>query len=35
LVNKNLVNNKTTAGMLEGGPVLYYIKELGDDPKNK
>jgi len=25
----------TTAGMLEGGPVLYYIKELGDDPRNR
>ncbi len=25
----------TTAGMLEGGPVLGYIEALGDDPKNK
>ncbi len=25
----------TTAGMLEGGPALYYIRELGDDPRNK
>lgn len=25
----------TTAGMLEGGPVLYYIRELGDDPRNR
>jgi putative mRNA 3-end processing factor len=25
----------TTAGMLEGGPVLGYIRDLGDDPRNK
>jgi len=25
----------STAGMLEGGPMMYYIKNLGDDPKNK
>lgn len=25
----------STAGMLEGGPVLGYIQELGADPKNK
>jgi putative mRNA 3-end processing factor len=25
----------TTAGMLEGGPVFHYIKELGYDPKNR
>ena len=25
----------TTAGMLEGGPIMYYLKELGDDPHNK
>ncbi len=25
----------TTAGMLEGGPVLGYIEMIGDDPKNK
>jgi putative mRNA 3-end processing factor len=24
----------TTAGMLEGGPIMHYIKELGDNPKN-
>jgi len=25
----------TTAGMLNGGPVLYYLKKLYDDPKSK
>ncbi len=25
----------TSAGMLNGGPVLYYISEMGDDPKSK
>ncbi len=25
----------TSAGMLNGGPVLYYIKEIYDDPKSK
>jgi len=25
----------TTAGMLNGGPVLYYLKKLHDDPKSK
>ncbi|MFA5745504.1 MAG: MBL fold metallo-hydrolase RNA specificity domain-containing protein [archaeon] len=25
----------TTAGMLEGGPVLGFIRDLGDNPKNK
>lgn len=25
----------TTAGMLEGGPVLFYLKEFGQDNKNK
>ncbi|MFX1362409.1 MAG: MBL fold metallo-hydrolase [Promethearchaeota archaeon] len=24
----------TTSGMLEGGPVLHYLKELGNDPNN-
>ncbi|HOD89995.1 MAG TPA: MBL fold metallo-hydrolase RNA specificity domain-containing protein [archaeon] len=24
----------STGGMLEGGPMLWYIKELGDDPEN-
>jgi len=24
----------TTSGMLEGGPVLHYLKELGNDPTN-
>jgi putative mRNA 3-end processing factor len=25
----------TSAGMLNGGPVLYYIREIHDDPKSK
>ncbi len=25
----------TSAGMLNGGPVLYYLGEMGDDPKSK
>ncbi|NJD76555.1 MAG: MBL fold metallo-hydrolase [Candidatus Methanoperedens sp.] len=25
----------TSAGMLNGGPVLYYISEMGNDPKSK
>ncbi len=25
----------TTAGMLNGGPVLYYLKKMHDDPKSK
>ena len=25
----------TTAGMLNGGPVLYYLKKIHDDPKSK
>lgn len=25
----------TSAGMLNGGPVLYYIREMHDDPKSK
>ncbi len=25
----------TSAGMLNGGPVLYYINEISDDPKSK
>ena len=25
----------STSGMLSGGPVLLYLKELGDNPKNK
>ena len=25
----------STSGMLSGGPVLFYLKKLGDNPKNK
>ncbi|MEM1658646.1 MAG: MBL fold metallo-hydrolase RNA specificity domain-containing protein [Candidatus Jordarchaeales archaeon] len=24
----------STSGMLEGGPIIYYLKNFGDDPKN-
>jgi putative mRNA 3-end processing factor len=40
-IRKNLLRETTpsiiitTAGMLEGGPILLYLKEFGDDPKNK
>ncbi len=40
-IRKNLLKDTnpaiivTTAGMLEGGPVLLYLKEFGDDKNNK